>query len=130
MKLVNNGIDDDNDGFIDLYDDDCSCNELAFQAQCKLECELIPDSFPPIKMKMKWQSDVLTSSSDFPLVIRRNEETRVVVHARKLVGEIIPGIPDYQYKVSELSADSGQSLDSFPVIYKNHSRYTSMCKIR
>lgn len=52
-----NGIDDDGDGLVDLFDPDCPCNNTAYQAHCPSDCPLVPDSFPDFKMKLKWVSD-------------------------------------------------------------------------
>src|SRR6188508_179219 len=60
-EICDNGIDDDGDGFIDLFDTDCPCSEDAFQAFCPIECETLPDSFPNILLKLKWQSPVIVN---------------------------------------------------------------------
>jgi gliding motility-associated-like protein len=60
-EICDNGIDDDGDGFIDLFDTDCPCHQNAFQAYCPLQCETIPDTFPAIKLKLKWQSPIIVN---------------------------------------------------------------------
>ncbi|HZV69095.1 MAG TPA: M43 family zinc metalloprotease [Saprospiraceae bacterium] len=55
-EICNNGIDDDGDHLIDLFDPDCFCEEDAYQAQCEIDCEAVPDSFPDIKLQLKWIS--------------------------------------------------------------------------
>ena len=60
-EICDNGIDDDGDGFIDLFDTDCPCSEDAFQAFCPIQCETLPDSFPNIQLKLKWQSAVIVN---------------------------------------------------------------------
>lgn len=62
-EICNNSIDDDLDGYVDSFDPDCPCDDTAYQSQCKPLCELVPDSFPNIKMKMKWESENLTELS-------------------------------------------------------------------
>ncbi len=67
VTIVNNGTeicgneqDDDGDGLIDLFDPDCPCDATVYQAQCPQTCLIVPDSFPEIKMKMKWESENLS----------------------------------------------------------------------
>jgi hypothetical protein len=55
-EICNNGIDDDNDGLIDSYDSNCPCDNLHFNTACDKECQIIPDSFSTIKMKLRWKS--------------------------------------------------------------------------
>jgi gliding motility-associated-like protein len=62
-EICGNDIDDDGDGLIDGFDPDCPCDNTAYQSQCKPTCELVPDSFPNIKIKMKWESENLTELS-------------------------------------------------------------------
>lgn len=58
-EICDNGIDDDGDGLIDGFDPDCPCTGDAYYNHCKPLCEIIPDKFYEIKMKVKWQSQVL-----------------------------------------------------------------------
>ncbi|MBK9256988.1 MAG: VCBS repeat-containing protein [Saprospiraceae bacterium] len=58
-EICDNGIDDDGDGLVDLFDPDCPCNDSAYQAHCPTECPVVPDSFPDFKMKLKWVSEPL-----------------------------------------------------------------------
>lgn len=62
-EICGNDIDDDGDGLVDGFDPNCPCGNSAYQTQCKPTCELVPDSFPNIKMKMKWESENLTELS-------------------------------------------------------------------
>ncbi len=57
-EICSNGIDDDGDGLIDLFDPDCPCSDSAYQAYCPVSCEYFPDSFPDFKMKMKWKAEI------------------------------------------------------------------------
>ncbi|HHH52322.1 MAG TPA: hypothetical protein ENK91_01570, partial [Bacteroidetes bacterium] len=61
-ELCTNGIDDDGDGLIDLFDPDCPCSDSAYQAYCSVNCEYLPDSFPDFKMKLKWETGFLSDS--------------------------------------------------------------------
>lgn len=58
-EICDNGIDDDGDGFVDLFDQDCPCSQEAYQAYCPLQCETIPDSFPNVALKLKWRSNII-----------------------------------------------------------------------
>jgi len=71
-EICDNGLDDDGDGFVDLFDSDCPCNENFYHAICEPDCEYVPDTFPDIKMKLKWQSDVLSNKGGFGAVITSN----------------------------------------------------------
>ncbi len=62
-EICNNGWDDDDDGYVDEYDTDCSCTDHIFNAGCKTDCEYVPDDFQKIKMKMKWSSDVIKNNN-------------------------------------------------------------------
>ena len=62
-EICNNGEDDDGDGLIDLFDPDCPCAEDAYQAQCPTDCEILPNNFPDIKMKLKWESEIIGNST-------------------------------------------------------------------
>ena len=69
-EVCGNEEDDDDDGLIDLFDPDCPCEDGAYQANCPLDCEIIPDSFSDIKMKMKWES--LKLNIEFGITISNN----------------------------------------------------------
>ncbi len=69
-EICNNSIDDDNDGYIDLFDPDCPCSDSTYQAYCPVNCEYIPDSFPEFKMKLKWKTEILSDSNFiFPNIV-------------------------------------------------------------
>jgi gliding motility-associated-like protein len=54
-----NGIDDDGDELIDLFDNECQCSPSSYQAICPVDCLYIPDSFPNISLKLKWESELV-----------------------------------------------------------------------
>jgi gliding motility-associated-like protein len=60
VETCNNSLDDDMDGYVDLFDPDCPCDFSAYQAYCQADCELVPDSFPSIQMKLKWKSEIIS----------------------------------------------------------------------
>ncbi|MCB0521621.1 MAG: gliding motility-associated C-terminal domain-containing protein [Lewinellaceae bacterium] len=59
IEICNNSLDDDNDGYIDLFDTDCPCDNSTFQAYCPVDCEYLPDSFPEFQMGLKWVSEII-----------------------------------------------------------------------
>lgn len=56
--------DEDGDGLVGLFDTDCPCDPEAYQAQCTIDCQVLPDSFPEIKMRIKWVSDPVVNFDD------------------------------------------------------------------
>ncbi|MBI1225192.1 MAG: hypothetical protein GC192_08115 [Bacteroidetes bacterium] len=61
VEICNNSLDDDGDGYVDLFDPDCPCDSGAYQAYCPIDCEYVPDSFPAFQMKLKWKSDAISN---------------------------------------------------------------------
>lgn len=69
-EICDNNIDDDGDGYIDYFDNDCQCNEDYYHSQCPAICEYVPASFPGIELSLKWESNVISNvNSFFPNVI-------------------------------------------------------------
>ena len=66
-----NGLDDDNDGRVDCYDDDCKAEVACvdFYLNFDATCEAKPDSFPRFNMKLFKKSDRQTTSNDQSLVV-------------------------------------------------------------
>jgi large repetitive protein len=58
QEICNNGIDDDNDGFVDCFDKKCATNSLCDGAYIGNDalCEAPPSKFPAFKMKLDWGS--------------------------------------------------------------------------
>jgi gliding motility-associated-like protein len=83
-EICNNELDDDGDGLIDLFDPDCPCNAIAYQAQCPTDCPYILDSFPDFKMKLKWQSEVVGSSNSTFVVGDIDSNGQVDIIASKI----------------------------------------------
>ena len=50
--------DEDGDGLIDGFDQDCACNNELYYGQCEVNCEVIP-SEDSIQIRLKWVSPVL-----------------------------------------------------------------------
>jgi gliding motility-associated-like protein len=127
VEDCSNEFDDDNDGFVDLYDSDCTCLDNLFQSQCEIDCEIVPDEFPDLRLKLKWQSEILTSSAEFPLVVKRDDEVRVVASERIEVGELF-GNPVYEYELKELSPYTGLEINSFDYRFDSATKKLS-CRI-
>ena len=60
-EICDNGIDDDGDGYIDLFDPDCPCSTDAYQAYCPIDCEYLPDTFPAVSLSLKWQTEIIVN---------------------------------------------------------------------
>ncbi len=53
-----NEIDDDFDGLIDAFDDDCPCDDDGVLAGCQPDCEYIPPTLPNFTVEEEWTSAV------------------------------------------------------------------------
>lgn len=58
QEICNNGIDDDNDGFIDCFDNQCANNSACNGSYIGNDalCEAKPSQFPAFKMTLDWAS--------------------------------------------------------------------------
>jgi large repetitive protein len=58
QEICNNGIDDDGDGFIDCFDNDCTANSLCdgFFIGNDANCQAIPSQFPDFTMTLDFAS--------------------------------------------------------------------------
>lgn len=67
QEICNNGIDDDNDGYVDCFDSDCSgsffCSGNFFGGPV-LPCQFVPPPAPPFQMGVMWSSDSTTIPMD------------------------------------------------------------------
>lgn len=52
QEVCADGLDNDNNGLVDLFDPDCPCNQTAYQAQCETNCNIESVNF---KIKEKWR---------------------------------------------------------------------------
>ena len=69
-EICDNGIDDDGDGYIDLFDPDCPCSTDAYQAYCPIDCEYLPDTFPAVSLSLKWQTEIIVNQDhEYPNII-------------------------------------------------------------
>ena len=68
VEICNNGIDDDDDGLIDCFDDDCicdDCEEFYYNSCPPDSCTGIPDDF---EIKEKWRSGGTQSNLNPPVI--------------------------------------------------------------
>ncbi len=58
QEICNNGVDDDNDGFIDCFDNQCASNTLCNGSYIGNDalCEAKPSQFPAFRMTLDWAS--------------------------------------------------------------------------
>lgn len=124
-EICSNEQDDDGDGLIDLFDPDCPCDDTAYQAQCPTDCEIVPDSFSDIKMKMKWQSEITIDDTAFPLVYSENDSVKILTKKRQQIGtHPMFGWPiynDYQIRINGLD---GIRIDTVDL---SHNLRSSVC---
>lgn len=109
IEICDNGIDDDNDGFIDFYDEDCECSEELFNAQCEIECEQEPDSSSVLDVQLKWMSPLINDSrfaSPANLVIDDNSNIFITT-LFELDDSLL-------YRISILNGNSGQLISDIP----------------
>ena len=69
-EICDNGIDDDDDGLIDCFDEECACNEVCetfFIADCPEDC--IVDPFPgDFSIEELWESEATVCNWALPVV--------------------------------------------------------------
>lgn len=58
QEICNNGVDDDNDGFIDCFDNQCASNSACLGSYIGNDalCEAKPSQFPAFRMTLDWAS--------------------------------------------------------------------------
>lgn len=112
-EICNNEQDDDGDGLIDLFDPDCPCDDTAYQALCPTDCEIVPDSFSDIKMKMKWQSEVLVAGNVTPSsVVLGNNKGNCEIFTISADGNLL----NTNSYISKINGANGDLLSKFPII--------------
>ena len=120
-EICNDGVDNDDDGFVDLYDQDCSCEEMAFQAQCEPDCVILPDSFPEITMKIKWESEITLDNIASPLVYTENGSTYIQT-TKNVVIDSTFGFPNFDPHLIYLDGATGETIDTLEVSSSNTHR--------
>src|SRR5690606_23803875 len=90
QEICNNGIADDNNGFVDCYDNACAGStycEVFFMGE-EDSCEAVPSEFPTFAMKLAWGSPNGTAATwsrasvgdidgdGIPEIITTNRETK------------------------------------------------------
>lgn len=93
VEICDNGIDDDGDGLIDCFDDQCSCTEPCLSEHyfypCEDSCEIRPDC-AQFNATLKWESNVNVGSypvlvagdidrDDVPEIVTYESETSRIV---------------------------------------------------
>lgn len=68
-EICDNGIDDDGDGWLDSFDEDCQEHDSLYMAQPEVECnaEMSSDSFS-IRQKWRTSSQLTVMENTFPLI--------------------------------------------------------------
>ena len=117
VEICNNNIDDDADGMVDLFDQNCPCSPSAYQAACPVDCEYLPDSFPAIQMQLKWKTALIADShSRYQTFVVGdiNGDGIVDVLSKKTLGIWKPGGPyDVDNTIAVFDGRNGQTLQDF-----------------
>jgi len=115
VEICNNQIDDDADQLVDLFDPDCPCTDSTYQAVCEIPCQYIPDSFPDLTLRLKWQSEVIGNDRGvIPNIIVGNadkSDSGIEVLTKKCIGD--PSLDNVQNKLLILDAATGLSKREF-----------------
>ena len=110
QEVCNNGLDDDGDGYVDQFDEDCKCTGLYFNDQCTNECSHDIDT--DITIKEKWRSAIINYSNrnraEIPSYIIIDNRIHVLVQ-----NDINRDSIFYQLKILDLP--TGDIIDSIYV---------------
>lgn len=119
VEICDNGRDDDGDGFTDRFDTDCPCDTLSYQAHCPSDCVLVPDSFPRIKMKLKWESEITAEDAILPLVYEKDNKVSILMRKRILIGTFPPPsfFPIYNDVLLQIDGSNGNTTNSYDFPY-------------
>ena len=116
IEICDNGIDDDNDGFLDSYDSDCPCQDTLFNNSCFNDCQsiLIDTSF---QLAKKWASDIIGTSIGNILVFDS------LIFTKKIEGGYSYFAPESRNSYVKLNGKSGIVLNQNP--YSSWSSWPS-----
>lgn len=112
-EICDNGIDDDGDGLIDGFDPDCPCTGDAYYNHCKPLCEIIPDTFSTIDLKLKWKSEVLGHRSSISKILVYNENGEHTVVARKSLGYINIVSQSTSNHILNINGKTGETISDY-----------------
>ncbi|MBK8698805.1 MAG: gliding motility-associated C-terminal domain-containing protein [Saprospiraceae bacterium] len=112
-EICNDGLDNDLDGFVDIFDKDCSCNDQIFNGLCDSDCQYLPDSFPPIEARVKWRSGKINEGffSSHILtgdLLQFESGSEIIISGNK--SGVFPNIRDTSYLII-LSGEDGSVLN-------------------
>jgi len=107
QEICDNGIDNDLDGYINYYDEECPCDDEIFNAQCDQEC--VDTVFSEIKMRLKWKTTSLNKGTGFTINNFTVYENKAYINGHDSITE---GIKN---KILEIDLPS-QSISDFLVI--------------
>ncbi len=111
-EICNNGIDDDLDGYVDGFDNDCPCSDSLYNNLCKPNCQssIIDTSFKLVK---KWESEKIGSSLSNILTFDSS------IFVRKIKGGRGIFLPDCKNSILTLSGLTGISISDFDFNLEN-----------
>lgn len=114
-EICDNGIDDDGDGMVDLYDPDCTCIDTAFQAFCPIDCEYLPNSFSGFQMKLKWVSEIISNEDNTNLNIVVGDidnDGNTEVMTKSHIGDWM--LNDVVNNIKGFNGENGSTIINFP----------------
>ena len=110
-----NGYDDDGDGYVDSFDDDCSCNNDLYQAHCPNVCQYMPESNQEIKLSLQWESEYISDGFADPssfAVGNYDSDENIEIVCKGAKG----GFLDVSSDLIILNGRNGIIKNSFPII--------------
>lgn len=124
IEICNNQIDDDGDQLVDLFDPDCSCSDTTYQAICEQFCQILPDSFPDLAIKLKWESEVYgLDRGILPNLVVGNvdySDANIEIITRKSKGDWM--LDNVENNLLVLDGSSGETKQEF-VVNPDKSHY-------
>ena len=102
-ETCNNGLDDDDDGYVDCYDEDCVCFKGT-------DCNGQFSEPSPIKAKIDWRTPVdYVSDSSTPLVANLNPQLDSLPEVILMEGNLEPGAGFYVDKMLIFQGDGSNA---------------------
>ena len=117
IEVCDNGIDDDDDGYVDYFDPDCACEDILYQAVCPISCEYIPDSFPPIELTLKWSSEPVSNGFAYSNIVTGDVDGdgRIEVLTKRFWGKqsILSSLTDVDQEIVIFDGETGLAESDF-----------------
>ncbi len=104
-EICDNSLDDDRDGYVDLFDQDCSCADTLYNGGCISDCEFVPSSFQKTQMDLAWMTPVISNYNDsYPNFVIDNINN-------KLITPYVNGkLPNFENGLKSYELNSGKFI--------------------